>query len=1119
MLVSTSIPNLLSGVSQQPASMRFPSQAQKQVNAYPSVIDGLIKRPPTEYVTKMVDGSAGPCYCHIVNRDSTERYAVVFRVNQPPLVYDIVEDKLEQVATPDGISYLTTANPDQDLRVVTVADYTFVTNRNVVPTMLNTKTARRGKECLVTISSGQYGCDYKVSFPNGGVPREYVVTTLNGTGQNDASDIKTDFIAQRLADQMSGPNGLNSGGSSAFTAPSGVGTVGSQHVFAASGSVYVATGSGLYVSKDAGNSYTTRTTSNGLGSNTVLSAFAVGEKVYAGTTGGLSASSDGGTSFAVVGGSNRSVSSVYADGTVVCAGTVSIGGNTAVGLMVSFDSGATFVVRDTSNGLPSLQVNSVWVEGNTIYAATDSGLAISTNGGSSFVNRTFGTTSRATDVFVDKSTGKIYVTTRSSSVSAGSLHVSSDGGTTFTNVFGNQLNPCNAVYAVGSIIYLATQGSGLRISSDSGATFSTASGISTLNINGVWRDGSRIYAAHQNGFAQSTLNGTQGFTDWAVSRQGSTIWIRRGSSQPYGDFQVPEVTDSRNNTLTAFASDEVQNLIDLPLTAPHGYVAKVVGDPDAEEDEYWVRFVSNAGSGFGSGLWEETVAPDIAFQLDAEKLPHTLVRKADGSFEFRQAVWDSRVVGNEDSNPDPSFVGRPIKDIFFFKNRLGFLADDKVIMSEAGKYFNFWRTTVLQVLDGDPIDLGVAHTKVALLNAAVPFSENLVLFSDQTQFLLSSGGDLLTPKTASITQTTEFRSLPGVRPVTNGKAVYFAEGRGGFSALREYFQTATDSKIFDAENLTQQVSAYIRGEILEIEPSTHDNIVFIRSSGAQDTLYGYKFLMNGTNRIQSAWFEFTFGGSNFKGIGWIDTSLYMFNQRSDGLFLERMVVEPGRTDSESNMVICLDRRLLGANQPTQTTKALPSSSVVYDPLAGSTAITLPYEIRQGATTQVVSTHRPTAAGAVKHPRGTIARVLSISQDRKTITVDEDWRGTAFFVGEKYEMVYQPSTPYIRQGESNVIVPQGRFQLTYGEIVFTNSSFFIVEVTPKYRDTFRYPFTGNIVGSTARVNEAQVISGSFRFPIFAKNDEVTITIRNDSPLPCGLTSIDYEATYNTRSRRI
>lgn len=45
-LISTSIPNLINGVSQQPPSIRLVTQAEKQENGLSSVVDGLTKRPP-----------------------------------------------------------------------------------------------------------------------------------------------------------------------------------------------------------------------------------------------------------------------------------------------------------------------------------------------------------------------------------------------------------------------------------------------------------------------------------------------------------------------------------------------------------------------------------------------------------------------------------------------------------------------------------------------------------------------------------------------------------------------------------------------------------------------------------------------------------------------------------------------------------------------------------------------------------------------------------------------------------------------------------------------------------------------------------------------------------------
>ena len=76
-----------------------------------------------------------------------------------------------------------------------------------------------------------------------------------------------------------------------------------------------------------------------------------------------------------------------------------------------------------------------------------------------------------------------------------------------------------------------------------------------------------------------------------------------------------------------------------------------------------------------------------------------------------------REVGDEDSNPDPSFVGQTVKDMFFYMNRLGFLSSDSVILSQPGDYFNFFVGSAIAVSDADPIDMTASSTKPATLES------------------------------------------------------------------------------------------------------------------------------------------------------------------------------------------------------------------------------------------------------------------------------------------------------------------------------------------------------------------------------------------------------------------
>ena len=53
-LVSKSIPNLINGVSQQPPTLRLESQGEEQENGLSDVVDGLKKRPPTEFIKTLI---------------------------------------------------------------------------------------------------------------------------------------------------------------------------------------------------------------------------------------------------------------------------------------------------------------------------------------------------------------------------------------------------------------------------------------------------------------------------------------------------------------------------------------------------------------------------------------------------------------------------------------------------------------------------------------------------------------------------------------------------------------------------------------------------------------------------------------------------------------------------------------------------------------------------------------------------------------------------------------------------------------------------------------------------------------------------------------------------------
>ena len=149
---------------------------------------------------------------------------------------------------------------------------------------------------------------------------------------------------------------------------------------------------------------------------------------------------------------------------------------------------------------------------------------------------------------------------------------------------------------------------------------------------------------------------------------GASVYIT--SSNP---FTVETRGGSAESAIFAL-TDTIGNIARLPLQSKNGYVVKVVNAEDIDIDDMYVKFTTDGGGTFGTGQWEETTEPGITYEFDELTMPHQLVRQADGTFTFSVVNWNDRIVGDENTNPTPSFVDNEISHVFFYRNRMGFLS-------------------------------------------------------------------------------------------------------------------------------------------------------------------------------------------------------------------------------------------------------------------------------------------------------------------------------------------------------------------------------------------------------------------------------------------------------------
>lgn len=793
-LISSSIPNFVNGVSQQPYTLRLVSQGEVQENGLSTVSQGLKKRPPTQHLKKIQSSPVGNCFIHTINRDSAERYVAVV-TNGDLKVYDIngVE---KTVAFPNGKGYLSAASPSTSFSAITVADYTFITNRNITVAASGATTPSRPFEALINVKAGNYGKEYKI-YINGTLQAEYKTPT--GATASDVDNISTDFIAANLAADLVA-NGFNSG-------------------------------------------------------------------------------------------------------------------------------------------------------------------------------------------------------------------------------------------------------------------------------------------------------------NWTTVKNGSIIYIKNTTT----DFSVT-TEDGFNSAGMVAIKGKLQKFSDLPNNAyQNGFVVEITGTGSGETatqpfDSYFVQYETVNASGVG--VWKECAKPSIPSTIGANTMPHILVREANGTFTFKQATWKDRIVGDTTSNPFPSFVGRNLQDIFFYRNRLGFLSDEAVIFSEAGEYFNFMRTTVTQLLDSDPIDVNASHTKVAILKHAVPFNKQLLLFSEQTQFLIDQN-DFLSPKTVGIKVVTEFPCNVLAKPVGVGKNVYFCTDKGAWTSFREYFADL-NNLTNDAVDITAHIPQYVPSGVFKIAASANEDMLVTLTSQDPSSLYVYKFFFNNNDKLQSSWSKWSFGSdSTVLNVDFIGSDLYLVINRPDGLYLEKCTVSLGDLGPSEPYLVHLDRKV-----------QLVSGNVDFG--SGFTTISqtaLGYAPSTGDYQLVVKSHPTLKAG----------EIYNVIWDGTNAKVQGNITGGTYTFGRKYIFKYELSTVALRSnmptgGQKSDT--EGRLQLRKISFNYDDAGLFNVKVTPAGRQTYTYTFSGKVLGqAAATIGSYSISSGRFQVPVVSRNVGTQIVLENDSPLPCSFLSADWEGFYIKRSQAV
>lgn len=603
--------------------------------------------------------------------------------------------------------------------------------------------------------------------------------------------------------------------------------------------------------------------------------------------------------------------------------------------------------------------------------------------------------------------------------------------------------------------------------------------------------------------------GTGGTNEFKVEKIGrSNVWIQRYDG---GDFTMHASAPEAN--LVAI-KDSVAQFSDLPAHTKDGFTIRVAGDPGSTSDDYWIRYES---AGIESqGEWLETLEPGIANKIDPLTMPVQLVRSLSNDpfdeafsvdfggsdFYIQEVEWADRLVGDDTTNPEPTFIGQAIKNLYFHKNRLAFLTGENLVLSEFGEYFNFWSTTATDLLDSDPIDVAAPSNNVADLNFAVPYDQGLLCFSAKEQFKLENSLNTgLTPESARFSHFTSYTNSDLADPFLIGKKIIFAEKPGTFGAVRE-FGFVQDLSDETADKLTAHIPSYLVGDITRMYSVPSENLIFVQTDNALNEIYVYKFLIDGGQKVLSSWGKWTLPANNaILDFEAVESDVYAVIKREDGTHLEKCNLQVGNlrdlaaSDTSLTFKVCLDR--------------LDTMTGSYDSGTDKTTFTLNFP--EKSTVKIV---KGPAFGSAK---GSLVQGLTKVTD-STYTVTGDLSAGFVWYGVPYTCTYTFSELSIKTEKEGKTVSTagGRLVLKRFNVGYYKTPYFKMKVDYEGKDSSTYVFT-RIVGSIYNIiGEIPFESGDFDKVVMGDSRTVEISLIVDSYFPATFTDADWMGNYTQRA---
>jgi hypothetical protein len=475
----------------------------------------------------------------------------------------------------------------------------------------------------------------------------------------------------------------------------------------------------------------------------------------------------------------------------------------------------------------------------------------------------------------------------------------------------------------------------------------------------------------------------------------------------------------------------------------------------------------------------------------------------EGDFS-RLKFWKYREVGDATTNPLPSFVGFPIDAISFYKNRLIFTSRQNVICSQAGDYFNFFASTVITIVDSDPIDISASSLKPVRLRYAIPTQTGLLLFGDNAQYVLTTTTEAFSPKTAEINLLSSYSQSESVSPLDVGESYLFLEEGDKASSVYEMMPNGTNKP--NTIELTRIIPSYIPSAIYDMKASVSAGTVAFLSKQELSSMYLYRFFRNGDQKVLSSWFRWKLPGT-IEFTDFDQDQMFVVTKHGSNYVLSKVSL---LTDTPSESLFFegqyLDVRLdLFDYKPTLT----------YDSVADLTHVCFKDGFEDTNEQPVLIFLDPAISGYFEEQ--TLQYDASAATGQKYfLTVEGNQTTSKFAIGYKYEALAQlPAFYFIKDAQSGLKDTVNIPRISRLKVNSYNSGPYKAVVRSEGRDDFTLELP-QINADYYLANNIPIIrNAQSTIPVMAKGDQFEFELIADSPFQTAFTSIDWEGTYDNK----